>query len=74
MSRTEDELPAGARLLRKPYQFDDLLREVESLIGQEHEAGEGAPVLPEGIGILTPSSGASGGLNIGGPTLEPDKT
>lgn len=71
MSRTEDELPAGARLIRKPYQFEDLLREAESLLGQNGEADQGAPVLPEGIGLQTP---LSGGVNISGPTPEPDKT
>jgi CheY-like chemotaxis protein len=75
LSRTEDELPAGARLVRKPYRFDDLLDEIESLIGpSDGDAGEGAPVLPEGLGIQTPLNGASGGADIGGPTPGPDKT
>ncbi|GEP07773.1 response regulator [Methylobacterium oxalidis] len=74
MSRTQDELPLGARLIRKPYQFDDLLREVEGLLGQNDEPDQGAPVLPESIGLQTPLSAASGGVNISGPTPEPDKT
>ena len=74
-SRTEDELPAGARLVRKPYRFYDLLSEIEGMIGpSDGDAGEGAPVIPEGLGSQTPLSGASGGADIGGPTPEPDKT
>ncbi|MDR7038819.1 CheY-like chemotaxis protein [Methylobacterium sp. BE186] len=74
MSRTEDELPLGARLIRKPYQFEDLLREMESLLGQNDEPDQGAPVLPEVIGLQTPLSAASGGAHISGPTPEPDNT
>ncbi|KAB1072723.1 response regulator [Methylobacterium planeticum] len=74
LSRSGRELPAGARLVRKPYQFDDLLREVEGLIGPSAEAGEGARVLPETISVPMPSGQASGGATIAGPTPEPDKT
>jgi DNA-binding NtrC family response regulator len=74
MRPARGDLPAGARFLKKPYQPSVLVSEVESMLEQEDEAAQGASVLPEGILMQNPVSGAAGGGNIAGPLPEPDKT
>ena len=68
------DLPAGARFLKKPYQPSVLVNKVESMLDQDDEAAQGASVLPEGMVMHNPASGAVGGANIAGPLPEPNKT
>jgi len=42
------DLPPGTRLLRKPYSFSDVIRDVEAALAQVPEAPSAAPVLPSG--------------------------
>lgn len=67
-------LPRGVRFLQKPYYFTALLREVEDgLSGTDHQPSS-APVVPDGIPVLT---GASATVGIGvaaAPVSEPDRS
>lgn len=68
------ELPPGTRLLRKPYEFVELIREVEAGLEQTVEVPAGVPVLPTGV---PPHSGMEIGNGVGAtaaPASEPDKT
>ncbi|TXN00087.1 response regulator [Methylobacterium sp. WL122] len=72
----ERALPPGTRLLRKPYHFADVIREVEAELSREKEEPSAAPMLPIG---LPPRSGMELGIGIGigavaAPVAEPDKT
>ncbi|MGH1569573.1 response regulator [Methylobacterium sp. P31] len=67
------ELPPTTRLLRKPYDFADLIREVEAGLGPTTEEISAAPILPSGV---PPHTGVelSNGVGAAAPTTEPDKT
>ncbi|KOX54606.1 MULTISPECIES: response regulator [Methylobacterium] len=67
-------LPPGTRLLSKPYDFADLIHEVDAGLAQVQEAPATAPVLPSGV---PPHRGVNLGNGLGtvaGPSTEPDKT
>jgi CheY-like chemotaxis protein len=68
------DLPLGERFVSKPYRPSMLIREIESLLGQDAEAAQGAPALPAGIIMQSPASGAIGGGSIAGPLAEPAKS
>src|ERR1700712_4942739 len=42
-----EDLPVGAKILRKPYGYDDLIREVQDLLAQE-DAASGGPLMLQG--------------------------
>ncbi|GEL43970.1 hypothetical protein MEX01_45610 [Methylorubrum extorquens] len=68
------ELPPGTRLLRKPYEFGSLIREVEAGLAQVEQEAAAAPVLPTGVPA---HSGVELGSGVGAaaaPASEPDKT
>ncbi len=68
------ELPPGTRLLRKPYEFADLIRDVETGLEQTVEEPAAAPMLPTGV---PPHSGVEISNGVGAtaaPASEPDKT
>ena len=70
----ERTLPPGTRLLRKPYHFADVIREVEVELARGKDEPSAAPMLPIG---LPPRSGMELGNGIGAvaaPVAEPDKT
>jgi hypothetical protein len=58
----------------KPYEFVELIREVEAGLEQTVEVPAGVPVLPTGV---PPHSGMEIGNGVGAtaaPASEPDKT
>lgn len=68
------DLPPGTRLLRKPYNFADVIREVEAELSLDRDQPSAAPVLPAG---LPPHIGKELGTGLGAvaaPVAEPDKT
>jgi two-component system, response regulator PdtaR len=68
------DLPPSTRLLRKPYDFAKLLREVEAELAPVEQEPSAAPVLPTGV---PPHTGAELGSGVGAvaaPAREPDKT
>ena len=70
----QKNLPPGVRLLSKPYDFEDLIHEVEAGLPQVQDKPSGAPVLPGGV---PPHTGVEMGNGMGAvatPTTEPDKT
>lgn len=68
------ELPSGTRLLRKPYDVADLIREVEAGLGSTREEPSAAPILPSGVPPHTGVDLGNGAGAIASPTTEPDKT
>lgn len=68
------ELPAGTRLLRKPYDFANLIYEVEAGLVQVQEEPSAAPVLPSGVPSQTGTEVGNGLGAVAAPTTEPDKT
>jgi DNA-binding NtrC family response regulator len=68
------ELPAGTRLLRKPYDFANLIYEVEAALVQVQEEHSAAPVLPSGVPSHTGTEVGNGAEAVAAPTTEPDKT
>ncbi|MCJ2050732.1 response regulator [Methylobacterium sp. J-070] len=68
------ELPPGTRLLRKPYNFEDLIHEVEAGLAKIQEELSAAPVLPVGVPPHTGTEISSGMGAVAAPTTEPDKT
>lgn len=70
----ERGLPSRARLLRKPYVFADLIRQVEDALEPATEAPSAAPLLPSGV---PPHAGAESGHGVGAvaaATTGPDRT
>lgn len=67
------DLPPGTRLLSKPYDFADIIREVEANLVR-HESPSAGPVLPGGVPLHTGVEGANGIGTAAAPTAEPDKT
>jgi two-component system, response regulator PdtaR len=68
------ELPPGTRLLRKPYDFAELIGEVEAGLAQLEQEPSAAPVLPSGV---PPHMGVELGNGVGAaaaPLTEPDKS
>jgi two-component system, response regulator PdtaR len=68
------DLPMGTRLLRKPYNFEELICEVEAELGHVEQEPSAAPVLPSGV---PPHRGVELGSGVGAiaaPSAEPDKT
>lgn len=70
----QNDLPPGARLLRKPYDFADLIHEVEGALLQVQEEPSAAPVLPSGVPPHTGTEVSNGVGAVAAPTTEPDKT
>jgi DNA-binding NtrC family response regulator len=70
----QTELPPGVRLLSKPYDFADLIQEVEACLPQLQDEPSGAPVLPVGVPLHTGTEMGNGIGTIAAPTTEPDKT
>jgi CheY-like chemotaxis protein len=68
------DLPPGTRLLRKPYDFADLIREVEAGLGPMKEEPSAAPLLPSGVPPHTGVDLSNGVGAVAAPTTEPDKT
>jgi CheY-like chemotaxis protein len=68
------ELPSGTRLLRKPYDVADLIREVEAGLGSTREEPSAAPILPSGVPPHTGVDLGNGAGAVASPTTEPDKT
>ncbi len=68
------ELPPGARLLRKPYDFADLVQAVGVSLKQEDEDVSSAPVMPAGVPPHAGSDLSSGMSAVSAPTSEPDKS
>lgn len=69
----QKDLPPGARLLSKPYDFADVIREVEASLLQ-HEEPSAGPVMPGGIPPHTGVELANGLGVSAAPAAEPDKT
>jgi hypothetical protein len=68
------DLPPGTRLLRKPYDLAELIREVEAGFTQLEQESSAAPMMPGGV---PPHTGVALGNGVGAvaaPTTEPDKT
>ena len=65
-----DEMPPGARFLRKPYRPDNLVRELEAMIGDDPAVS--APVALHSIPTMQPGHmhGAGG---LAQPLAEPDE-
>lgn len=70
----QHDLPPGARLLRKPYDFADLIQVVEGALQQVQEEPSAAPVLPSGVPPHTGTEVSNGVGAVAAPTTEPDKT
>lgn len=68
------ELPAGTRFLKKPFRPSALIEEVEAMVQGGDTATEGAPVLPEGLRMLSPVTAEIGGIGLAAAQPEPDKT
>ncbi|WP_457105834.1 response regulator [Methylobacterium sp. P5_C11] len=67
-------LPPGTRLLNKPYDFADLIHEVEASLGEVEDEPSAAPVLPSGVPPHTGTEVSGGVGAVAAPTTEPDKT
>ncbi|MCJ2049673.1 response regulator [Methylobacterium sp. J-070] len=67
-------LPPGTRLLSKPYDFADLIQEVEAGLGEIWEEPAAAPLLPSGVPPHTGTEVGNGVGAVAAPTTEPDKT
>lgn len=67
-------LPPGTRLLSKPYDFVDLIHEVEAGLGHVQEEPAAAPVLPSGVPPHTGTEMCNGMRAVAAPAPEPDKT
>jgi hypothetical protein len=67
-------LPPGIRLLKKPFDTDVLVREVNDIVHIADEDSSFAPVLPEGLPLQAGSQLSGGAGAIAAPTPEPDKT
>ncbi|MFY9292605.1 MAG: response regulator [Methylorubrum rhodinum] len=73
----ERELPPRARLLRKPYDFGDLIRVVEANLQPPEESADNlvtAPLLPGGVPVHTGADMSSGIGAAAAPVSEPDKS
>ncbi|MGV7030233.1 response regulator [Methylobacterium symbioticum] len=70
----ERELPSRARLLRKPYDFADLIREVEAGLEPVSDESSAAPVLPSGAPPHTGVDLSNGVGAVAAATTQPDKT
>lgn len=68
------ELPSGVGFLAKPYRRTALIEVTERLVRVSDKADQGAPVLPEGIRMLSPVTAEVGGLGIAAAQPEPDKS
>jgi two-component system, response regulator PdtaR len=73
-SNLQEELPPGTRLLSKPYDFADLIHEVEAGLAYSQDEPSGAPVLPSGVPSHTGTDMGNGMGAVAAPTTEPDKT
>ncbi|MEE7448672.1 response regulator [Methylobacterium radiotolerans] len=73
-SNLQDELPPGTRLLSKPYDFADLIHEVEAGLAHGQDEPSGAPVLPSGVPPHTGTEMGNGMGAVATPTTEPDKS
>jgi two-component system, response regulator PdtaR len=70
----QEELPPGVRLLSKPYDFADLIHEVEAGLAQVQDEPSGAPVLPGGVPPHTGTEVGNGMGAIAAPTTEQNVT
>ncbi|WP_244535404.1 response regulator [Methylorubrum salsuginis] len=74
----ERELPPRAHLLRKPYDFADVIRAVEASLEWLPEEPDNSlvtgPLLPGGVPVHTGADVSSGIGAAAAPVPEPDKT
>ena len=69
-----DVLPVGARIVRKPFGYDDLIREVEDILAQE-DAASSAPLMLQGLPSTHVGLGnAAGTSEIAASVSGPDKS
>ena len=68
------DLPRGARFLAKPYMYSALLQVLVDLLPQEEAAVSAVPVLPAGIVVQPPVTGAGNAVGVAAPLPEPDKS
>jgi DNA-binding NtrC family response regulator len=67
-------LPPGARLLLKPYKFEDLVEAVKHLMPEEDEVDQAAPFVPQGLTSTHSALGGTGAGEVAAPMSEPDKS
>ncbi|MBB2964639.1 response regulator [Methylobacterium sp. R2-1] len=70
----QNELPLGAYLLTKPYEFADLIRVATAGLDEVAEVPSAAPLLPVGVPPLTGVELSNGVGAVAAPSSEPDKT
>lgn len=70
----EPDLPSRARLLRKPYDFASLIREVEAVLEPVRKELSAAPILPSGVPLHTGATLSNGVGAVAAATTRPDKT
>ena len=68
------QLPPGTRLLRKPYTFADMIRDVEAELAPGRDEASAAPMLPGGVPAHMGMEVGTGAGTIAAPVAEPDKS